>query len=87
MLDKCGYKDLENEDISKNHAYNTLQELADRAAKNKTKSNQYALTNKRLQMYNQVKPKLGSHYAQEWSKTLEISRNKVIIYQNCYLNK
>lgn len=86
MLDECGYNDSESNDAIKNHTSNTLKELANKVTLNKTKIPSYSLNSNQLRMYNQVKPKLGSHYAQRWSKnSLELSKNKVIIYENFYL--
>lgn len=80
MLDACGYEETENENPCNNHGNNTLSMLA-----NKAKSkNQFHTTNtNRLSMYEQVKPKLGSSYAQKWSKrSLELTTIDVITFYN-----
>jgi len=77
MLEDCGYKDTEHEDHSNKRDNNTLNELAHKAlVKNKTKL--FSTNSKQLSMYHDAKPKLGTLYAQGWSK------NKVIII--CSLN-
>jgi len=63
--------------MSNKHDNNTLNELAHKAlVKNKTKL--FSTNSNQLSMYHQAKPKLGTRYAQGWSKT------KVIII--CSLN-
>lgn len=86
ILNKCGYNDSENNVTDKNQTSDTLKELANKAVFNKTKVPLYSLTTNQLRVFNQVKPKFGSNVVQGWSKkSLELSKNKVIIYKNCYL--
>lgn len=69
-LEENGYKDMEIEDH--NNYDNTLNKLANKAL-TKSRTQLVSANSKRLNMYNQTKPKLGTYYAQGWSK------NKVII--------
>lgn len=80
MLNECGYEDTENE-INTNQTEikcnNTLNELTSKAL-SRAKTPSFSTNNKRLSMYNHSKPKLGSSYAQEWSKkTLDLAKYKV----------
>lgn len=75
MLDECGYKDTDNDNQSNNIDGNILNELSNKAlCKPKTQS--FSANSNRLSMYNKDKPKLGSNYAQEWSKkSCELTKN------------
>lgn len=84
MLDESGYEDTENENPCNNHDHNTLSKLANKA---KTKIHFHTTNANRLSMYEQVKPKLGSCYAQKWSKrSLELTTIiDVITFYSCYI--
>ncbi|XP_025205524.1 uncharacterized protein LOC112601880 [Melanaphis sacchari] len=73
MLDECDYKDTDI-DI---HG-NILNELSNKAL-SKSKTQLFSANSNRLSMYNQDKSKLGSYYAQGWSKkSFELSGNKIL---------
>ncbi|XP_050429770.1 uncharacterized protein LOC126844112 isoform X3 [Adelges cooleyi] len=75
MLDDCGYKDVSNDNQNNIHCEqigqsNKLNELTSKALTRKKSQ----ITNSNfnhLSMYNQIRPKLGSCYAQKWSKNNE----------------
>jgi len=79
MLEECGYKDTDNDNnYSNNIDNNILNELSNKAL-SKPKIQSYSANSNRLSMYNKDKPKLGSCYAQGWSKkSFELTRNKVL---------
>ncbi|VVC25289.1 Hypothetical protein CINCED_3A007990 [Cinara cedri] len=76
MLDESGYKETQDEV----HDNSVLNQITNKAlAKPKT---QFLLSNpKRLSMYSHSKPKLGSMYAQRWSK-----KNQDIDKNDCNTN-
>ncbi|XP_050429769.1 uncharacterized protein LOC126844112 isoform X2 [Adelges cooleyi] len=77
MLDDCGYKDVSNDNQNNIHCEqigqsNKLNELTSKALTRKKSQ----ITNSNfnhLSMYNQIRPKLGSCYAQKWSKNNKIT--------------
>jgi len=79
MLEKCGYKDIDNDNnYSNNIDGNILNELSNKAL-SKPKIQSYSANSNRLTMYNKDKPKLGSCYDQGYSKkSVELTRNKVL---------
>jgi len=77
MLEESGYKD--NDNYSNNIDNNILNELSKKALSKPAKTQLFSANSNRLSMYSQDKPKLGSHYAQGWSKkSFELTRNKVL---------
>lgn len=85
MLGECGYKDTDIDNHS-NHNSNILDDLSNKAL-SKPKTQSFSANSNRLSMYNQDKPKLGTYYAQGWSKkSFELSRNKVISKKDNNLN-
>ncbi|KAL4089531.1 hypothetical protein QTP88_024551 [Uroleucon formosanum] len=86
MLDECGYKDTDNDNHSNNIDNNILNELSKKALSKPAKSQSFLSNSNRLSMYNQDKPKLGSNYAQGWSKkSFELTRNKVLSKKDSFL--
>ncbi|XP_060840763.1 uncharacterized protein LOC132921642 isoform X1 [Rhopalosiphum padi] len=82
MLEECGYKDTDIDNHSNNINSNILNELSNKAL-SKPKTQLFSANSNRLSMYNHDKPKLGSCYAQGWSKkSFESSRNKVLSKQD-----
>jgi len=85
MLRECGYKDTDIDNHSNNNS-NILNELSNKAL-SKPKTQSVSTNSNRLSMYNQDKPKLGTCYAQGWSKkSIELSRNKVLSKKDNNLN-
>jgi len=85
MLEECGYKDTDIDNHSDNNS-NILDELSNKAL-SKPKTQLFSANSNRLSMYNQDKPKLGTYYAQGWSKkSFELSRNKVLSKKDNNLN-
>jgi len=79
MLEESGYKDTDNDNHSNNMDNNILNELSKIALSKSAKTQSFAANSNRLIMYSQDKPKLGSDYAQGWSKnSFELTRNKVL---------
>ncbi|XP_022160395.1 uncharacterized protein LOC111026601 isoform X2 [Myzus persicae] len=78
MLEECGYKDTDNDNYSNKIDNNMLNELSNKAL-SKPKPQLFSANSNRLSMYNQDKPKLGSNYAQGWSKkSYELTRDNVL---------
>ncbi|XP_016663024.1 uncharacterized protein LOC100574598 isoform X3 [Acyrthosiphon pisum] len=79
MLEESGYKDTDNDNHSNNMDNNILKELSKIALSKPAKTQSFSVNSNRLSMYSQDKPKLGSYYAQGWSKkSFELTRNKVL---------
>ncbi|KAL4089378.1 hypothetical protein QTP88_024424 [Uroleucon formosanum] len=86
MLDECGYKDTDNDNHSNNIDNNILNKLSKKALSKPAKTLTFLSNSNRLSMYNQNKPKLGSNYAQGWSKkSFELTRNKVLSKKDSFL--
>lgn len=75
ILNDSGYKDTEIKEHS-NLNHNVLEELTNKAlAKNK----QFSTNTSQFSIYVPPKPKLGTRYAQEWSKrSPEVTEIKVV---------
>lgn len=80
MLEECDYKDTDDDNHSNISNSNVINELFNKAL-SKPKTQLFSANNSnRLSMYNHDKPKLGSNYAQAWSKkSIETTRNKVLL--------
>jgi len=79
MLEESGYKDTDDDNHSNNMDNNILNELSKIALSKPAKTQSFSANSNRLSMYSQDKPKLGSYYAQGWSKkSFELTKNKVL---------
>jgi len=79
MLEECDYKDTDNNNHSNNSHSNIINELSNKAL-SKPKTRLFSANSNRLSMYNHDKPKLGSNYAQAWSKkSIETTRSKDLL--------
>lgn len=78
MLDEYGYKDTDGKNDNNIQHGNILNELSKKASiKNKIRS--FASKTKHSDVYTPTKLKIGSDYANKWSKkSLELTKNKVI---------
>ncbi|XP_060873425.1 uncharacterized protein LOC132947205 isoform X2 [Metopolophium dirhodum] len=79
MLEESGYKDTDDDNHSNNMDNNILNELSKIALSKPAKTQPFSANSNRLSMYSHDQPKLGSCYAQGWSKkSFELTRNKVL---------
>ncbi|XP_022168863.1 uncharacterized protein LOC111032735 [Myzus persicae] len=82
ILEESGYKDTDDGHHSNNVDNNILNKLSYKAL-SKPKTQLFSANSNRLSMYNQDKPKLGSYYAQGWSKkSNELTKNKIVSKDN-----